>query len=238
MKGLSRRRCAVRRDADDLAEMIAEILRLVARPVVVAERDEQVAVGGLRDAAAVVIAGGERAFLAEDHLHVAQARLRAVVEFAARHGGATAAAHALRIAEIDRAVAGVILVERDIEQAALAGRPHLRHAVHRRRELAAARDDAQPSRALGHQHASVGQEGEAPRRCEPARHRLDLERAGRGVERGACAARRRDDHQRSGQGDRRGECRGDDDQRGLHDGVFGCLRINAAPPPSRPQSIP
>ena len=41
------RRRAVGRDADDLAEMVAEVLRLVARAEVVAEREEQVAVRAL-----------------------------------------------------------------------------------------------------------------------------------------------------------------------------------------------
>ena len=47
---------AVGRDPDHLAEMVAEVLRLVAVGEVLAQRDEQIAVVGLRDAAAEVIA--------------------------------------------------------------------------------------------------------------------------------------------------------------------------------------
>src|SRR5581483_7415560 len=45
------RNAAVRRDAHDLAVVDGEVLRLVARPEMIAERDEQIAVGALRDAA-------------------------------------------------------------------------------------------------------------------------------------------------------------------------------------------
>ena len=52
--------------------MIAEILRLVAMAEMIAERDEQIAVGGLRDAAAIVIAARQRPVLAEDHLDLVE----------------------------------------------------------------------------------------------------------------------------------------------------------------------
>src|SRR5204863_233994 len=55
-KGIIRRRRAIWRDPDQLAEMIAEILRLVAIAEMFAQRDEQIAVVGLHDAAAVMIA--------------------------------------------------------------------------------------------------------------------------------------------------------------------------------------
>jgi hypothetical protein len=55
-KGIVRRRCAIGRDPDQLAQMIAEVLRLVAIAEVFAECCEQIAVVGLHDAAAVMIA--------------------------------------------------------------------------------------------------------------------------------------------------------------------------------------
>ena len=177
-------RCGtVRRDADDFAEMVGEILRLVARAVVITERDEQVAVGCLRDPAAIMVAGRRRSLLPEDDLDVAQARLCAVVEFSARDRGAATTVHALGVAEIERRVVREISIERDIEQSALSGGPHLRHPADRRRQLAVARDDAQPSRPLRHQHPSVRQKGKAPGICQPTGDGLDFERAaGRGVE--------------------------------------------------------
>ena len=64
-------------------------------------------------------------------------------------------------------------IERDVEQAALAAREHLRHAADRRRQLAVRVDDAQPARPLGDQHAPVGQERQRPRLLKPARDGLD-----------------------------------------------------------------
>ncbi len=84
------RRRAVRHDADHLADVIGKTLRLVARAVVVAEGDEQIAVGGLRDAAAVMIARRQRPLLAEDHPGLVEPA-GAVVEPGARHGGTAAA---------------------------------------------------------------------------------------------------------------------------------------------------
>src|SRR6185437_10052448 len=61
-----RRHRTVGRDADHLAKMIGEILRLVAMAEMLAQRHEQVAVGTLRDTAAIVVARRERSFLTED----------------------------------------------------------------------------------------------------------------------------------------------------------------------------
>jgi len=55
-KRIARRHGAVGRDPDHLAEMIIEALRLIAIGEVLAQRDEQIAIVGLRDAAAVMIA--------------------------------------------------------------------------------------------------------------------------------------------------------------------------------------
>src|SRR5262249_61689080 len=65
---------AVRPDAHNLAEVVAEILRLVAICEMLPEREEQVVVGGQRDAAAEMVAARQRPLLAEDHLDVVEAR--------------------------------------------------------------------------------------------------------------------------------------------------------------------
>ena len=142
--------------------MIAEILRLVAVGEMFAQRDEQIAVVGLRDAAAVMIARRQRPLLTEDDLDVVEAAV-AVVQFRARDRGASAAVGALGEAEIDRPVLRKGFVGDDVEQAALAGRPDVGHALERRRELPFRRDDAHAARPLGHQHRSVGQERQRPR---------------------------------------------------------------------------
>src|SRR5262245_16710346 len=67
-EGIVRRHRAVRPDADDLAEIVAEVLRLVASGEVIARGEEEILIRRLHDAAAEVIAAGERPCLAEDHL--------------------------------------------------------------------------------------------------------------------------------------------------------------------------
>src|SRR5262245_56345788 len=65
---------AVRLDAHDLAEMVGEVLRLVAMDEVVAHGEEQVAISSLHDTAAEMIAARERTLLAEDHFHAVEPR--------------------------------------------------------------------------------------------------------------------------------------------------------------------
>ena len=67
-----RRNRAVGSDANDLADVVGEILRLVARTEVIAHGQEQIVVGALRDATAEVIAARKRTFLTEDRLHVVE----------------------------------------------------------------------------------------------------------------------------------------------------------------------
>src|SRR5262249_38903021 len=69
-----RRDRAVGGDAHDLAVVDAKILRRVARAEMIAERDEEIAVLALRDAAAMIVRAA-RAVLAEDHLDVAERRV-------------------------------------------------------------------------------------------------------------------------------------------------------------------
>src|SRR5262249_9777716 len=147
---------AVRPDAHDLAEVVAEILRLIAKGEMIPEREEQVAVLCLDNAAAEMVAARQRALLAEDHLDVVEARRAVLDEVRPRHRGARAAAGCFGEAEIDGLVLRVVAVERYVVQAALALRKNLRHPGERRRRLAVAGDDAQPPGPFGHQHALVG----------------------------------------------------------------------------------
>src|SRR5665647_515657 len=74
-EGIVRRHRAVRLDAHDLAYVVGEALRVLARREVVTKRDEQVAVGRLRDAAGNIVAA-RRAGLAKHDRDAVQARLR------------------------------------------------------------------------------------------------------------------------------------------------------------------
>src|SRR5262249_36900080 len=85
---IARRHRAVRPQPHDLAQMVAEVLRLIAGGEVLPHGEEQVAVGALRDAAAEVVAARERALLVEDDLDVAELGARLVDELRARHCGA------------------------------------------------------------------------------------------------------------------------------------------------------
>ena len=134
--------------------MVIESLRLIAIGEVLAQRDEQIAVIGLRDAAAVMIARRQRPLLAEDDLDVVEPAL-AVGEPGARDCGASTALGPLGKAEIEALVLRKGFVGDDVEQAALAGRPHLGNALERRRDLSFRRDDAHAARTLGHQHRSI-----------------------------------------------------------------------------------
>ena len=212
---------AVGPDANDLAQMVGEVLRLLAIGEMVAHGEEQVAVRRLRDATAEVIAARQRAFLAEDHLDVGEARGSFVDETRAGERGASPASRRFGIADIEGLALRVVAVEGDIMQPALALCEHLGDAAERRRKLAIARDETHASGTFGDQHAAVGQESEAPRICEAARHGFDLDRAGRR----AGGLRRC----RTGEGEQRhGAC-----QCGRsHDGLLMRLgHINGAPLP-------
>jgi hypothetical protein len=151
---------AVRFDAHDLADVIGQILRVVARLEMIAERHEQIAVGALRDAAGDIVAAGRRPDLAEDDDDAVKPRRIAGVELGARHRDVVAVIGVE--AEIDRAVLREGAIQRDIEQSGLAAAGDLGHAGQRRRQLAVARDDAHAAGPFGHQHAPVGQESQRP----------------------------------------------------------------------------
>jgi hypothetical protein len=73
-EGIVLRDLAVWRDADDLAVVEGKVLRLITRAEVIAERDEQVSIRRLRNAAAVIVPAA-LAPLLEDDLYVAERRI-------------------------------------------------------------------------------------------------------------------------------------------------------------------
>ena len=113
------RRRAVGRDPDQLAEMIGKVLRLVAMAEMFAQRDKQIAVTCLHDAAAVVIARRQRSFLAEDDFDIVKPAI-GVVQFCPRYRGTAAATGSLGKAEINGVVLPIGFIEHDVEQSALA----------------------------------------------------------------------------------------------------------------------
>jgi hypothetical protein len=152
-----------------------------------------VAVRGLRDTAAEVIAGRERPVLSEDHLDVIEPRRCALDELRARERGAAAPVRRFCKTEIDRIVLPIVAIEHHIVQAALTAREDLRHAGERRRELAVLADDAHATSLFGDHEAAVGKESQRPGIGKPGRNGLDHEVAGRGrigLRRCRCGRRR------------------------------------------------
>src|SRR5436305_226483 len=102
--GIVLRPGAVRGDAPGFAGVIGGILRLVAIGEVIAQREPQIAVAPLHDAATIMIAARQRTFLAEDQLDIVELRRLTVGEARARHRSAAAARRGLGEAEIDRLI--------------------------------------------------------------------------------------------------------------------------------------
>src|SRR5437868_6629500 len=127
-EGIARRDRAVRPDADDLAEIVAEILRLVAGGEVVARGEEEIVIRRLHDAAAEMIAAGERPRMAKDHLDRFDAERAFVDEPSAGERRARASLRRLGVTEIDGVVLREATVEHDVEQTSLPGGENLRHA--------------------------------------------------------------------------------------------------------------
>src|SRR5262249_47081691 len=89
-EGIVRRNGAIGPDANDLAEVIGKILRLVAGGEMVAGGQKEIVVRCLHDAAAEMVAAGERARLAEDHLDRIEPRRAFIHQPSARERGARA----------------------------------------------------------------------------------------------------------------------------------------------------
>ena len=142
-----------------------------------------------------MIAGRQRPVLAEDDLDVVEAAV-AVVQLAARHRGAPAAGGAFGEAEIDRLVLRKGVVERDVEQAALAGGPDLGHALERRRKPVRPRVTMRmrPGRSVTSMRPS-GRNASAQGWTRPLATVSNLELARRRGKTGVFAARAGGDHE-------------------------------------------
>src|SRR5215468_8060401 len=121
-EGIVRRDRAIGPDANDLAEIVGKILRLVAGGEMLAGGQEEIVVRRLHDTAAEMIAARERAGLTEDHLDRVEPGRAFIHQPSACERGAPAAFHRLGVTEIDGVVLCKAAVERDVEQAALARR--------------------------------------------------------------------------------------------------------------------
>ena len=145
-------------------------LRLLAIVETVAGCQHQAAIGQEGHAAAKMhrrVLG--RADL-EDDLGLHQA---IPVQPGAGDAGEVGALFTGSITEVNQSVIGKFRVQHHIEQAALAGEPHRRHAGDGAR-LAAWRQPQQTPGAFRHQHIAIGQKRQAPRVIKPAGHRLHL----------------------------------------------------------------
>src|SRR5207248_3133198 len=103
---------------------------------VVARGEEGIVIRRLHDAAAEVVAAGERPCLAEDHFDRLDSCSAFRDEPGAGERGARAALDRLRVTEIDRVVLREAAVEHDVEQTSLPGGENLRHAGKRGGERA------------------------------------------------------------------------------------------------------
>ncbi len=138
----------------------------------VAGGQKEIVVRRLHDAAAEMVAAGERACLAEDHLDRIEPGRAFIHQPSARERGARAAVCRLGVTEIDGVILREAAVEHDVVQAALTRREDFRYAAERGRERAVLGDDAHAPGPLGDQHAAVGQEGERPRMIKALRYGL------------------------------------------------------------------
>jgi hypothetical protein len=151
-----------------------EILCRVALLVALAERDEQPAVTREHEARTKMVPAGDLRLLAEDHLDVGEPQ---AVELRARDRRAIGVTVAgLRIGEVDRRVRSEIRIGHDVQQPALSLCMNPGHAANRLGERSLRVNVAQAAGTLGHEHAPVRQECEAPRVLETARDRRDRDR--------------------------------------------------------------
>src|SRR5262249_26641629 len=123
---------AIRPNANDLAEMVGKVLRLIARGEMLAQRQEEIVVGCLRNPAAEMIAVGERPFLMKDHAHRLEMRHALVDEPGAAERGSSAPSGGLGETEIDGVILRVGAIEHHIVQSALPRRKDAWHSAERR----------------------------------------------------------------------------------------------------------
>jgi hypothetical protein len=134
-------------DADDLAVVVVQRLGVFLARKALAQRQEELAVGGAAgpafdDAAAEVRAAGHLGLLAEDDLEVLQpAVVGAQGRPRQRRAVAAARGPGFGKAEKDRAVAGKVAVGDHVQQPTLPAGGNLGQPGHGRRQLAVSRDD-------------------------------------------------------------------------------------------------
>ena len=162
-EGIVLRDCAVGVDADGLAHVGAQILRLGPHRLVraFAQCDEQLAIrreGQGRPEMLVAVIDGQGA---EDDLDVLDA-CSIVRQTAARDRGSVAALAGSGIAPIDHAILRKARSDDHIQQAALTARIDGRQARDRFADLALGGDDAQTARLFSHQPAAVRQGRQTP----------------------------------------------------------------------------
>jgi len=196
------RRFAVRRDADDLADAIRQILRFF-RLEVITERDEQIAVTRLHDTAADVGRAAGRSLLHINRLHALELRLVAQIDLRVRDDDLRAAADRFCVAEEDASALREIVREHHVHHPGLSAMIDLRHARERLGCLAVLRHEAHAAGPLGHQHAPVRQKGERPRMHQMLDNGGHSDLAGGGVEHFVGRVRRSGDN-KSGRDEERG----------------------------------
>ena len=183
-KGVVGRHGAVLVHAHHLAQVVVELLGVVAPVVSLTQGQKQRAVPRLRNTAAKVQVAGHLGFLAEDDLYIFQ--LGAVLRQAglgqrraigARHGGRVG----LSKAEIQRAVAGECRVGHHIQQTALPARGNGWQAAHGRQNLATGLHHPQPTGPLGYQKTAFRQKSQRPRVFQPLCHHLCPHALGAGL---------------------------------------------------------
>ena len=192
-EGIVGRRRAIPREAQDLAEVRAHVLRRGLVVEAVADGEQQRAVRQEQQAAAGVARPRLVGRRAEDHAPVHEP---AALVARAPDGRAIGLRVAFREREEQRAVAREVRVERDVEQAAVRLREHARRPARERlRQELAVTHDPQAAILFGDEDLALGREGEAPRplqsRDPPFEPRRALDDGTRGRARDRLFARRR-----------------------------------------------
>jgi hypothetical protein len=171
----------------------------------VAHRDQQAAVWQEQEAGSEMLAAALVARVAQDLLNVGKP---AAVEPGAGNRGGIGLAGAHGMGEIDGAAGGEVGCKRHVHQAALPDLGDGGQAGKRCGHASVLADEAHPAWPLGHQHPSIGQEGEAPGMFQPGGERLHAHP-------GLCCHLPFHDR---GFGKRRGRRKGEGEQGGMHGG--------------------
>ena len=173
-EGVVARHAAVGVDAQQLAQVGMQPLRVRALEVAVAHAHHHRAVGQPGHASAEMLGGLLGWLRGEDRCHVEQLR---AIKTRPHHTQMVGRRRAVGVGEVNQAVVGEPRVQQQVEQASLALRHHRWHAWHGRAAqgqlaLGAGLDDAQAPRPFCDQQSPVGQEGQRPRVDEAGGHRV------------------------------------------------------------------